>query len=272
MVKQTKKAILAGLILAYAAGFGTTAHAHSFWANVTEHALSMKSEHSRQNKVFLGWGHHFPVDEFLQEGAVTEYAVVGPDGSKKPIAANSGEFMAAELKFDAPGAYFVSAVKKPGYYTVYTENGRTHHVGKPKTGLPNVSLSLFSQQFAKALVTVDGAGNEDVARAIGHKLEIIPLENPANGNGAGGRLLPVKVLLDGKPAESCQVFATYQGFSSGDDYAFATYTDNEGIAKIRISHWGKWLVKASVRKTAPADMREQCNQISYSATLTFEVP
>jgi uncharacterized GH25 family protein len=81
----------------------------------------------------------------------------------------------------------------------------------------------------------------------------------------------VKVLFNGKPAKFCDVFATYNGFSNTDDFAFATKTDANGIANIRLTHWGNWLVKATMKVPATAEMRDQCNDMHYTATLTFEI-
>ncbi len=271
MVVNLKKTIIAGVFLAYAAGAGATAQAHTFWANATEYSPTLMREYGRTSKVFLGWGHRFPVDDFIRADDLEEYSLIAPDGTKQAIGASPGEFMAAELKFSAPGAYYVSAVRKPGYYTVYKENGKSHHVAEPKNGRANVVLSLYHQQHAKALITVDGASVADVSRVLGHKIEIIPLENPSNLNGEAGRVLPVKVLFEGKPLKNCRVYATYQGFSEGEDYAVTTQTDEEGIAKIKLTHLGKWRVKASVRNPAPVDMQDQFNQTNYTATLTFRI-
>ncbi|MGP8321931.1 MAG: DUF4198 domain-containing protein, partial [Methanosarcinaceae archaeon] len=106
-------------------------------------------------------------------------------------------------------------------------------------------------------------------KPVGHALEIIPLANPAEIKV--GEYLPVQVLFKGKPARFCRVYGTYAGFSTGDDFAFATGTDGKGKAKIRILHHGPWLIKARLKLPAPDELKDKCNELSYSATLTFEV-
>ena len=60
-----------------------------------------------------------------------------------------------------------------------------------------------------------------------------------------GDELPVKVLLEGKPARTI-VFGTYAGFSpEANTFAYTTATDKEGVANIRLLSNGPW---ASVAK------------------------
>lgn len=170
------------------------------------------------------------------------------------------------------GKYIVTSILKPGFYTMYVEKGEVHHKLGPKTGLKGIILSLYYEQYTKALINVGEGSEGSFSKPVGHKLEIIPLENPYKLHGCGGHFLPVQVLFNGRPASFCKVFATYSGFSTGDDFAYATSTDGEGIARIRLTHWGQWLVKAEIKLPAPNDMKDKCNQLHYTATLTFEVP
>lgn len=86
-----------------------------------------------------------------------------------------------------------------------------------------------------------------------------------------GQILPVQVWFNGRPASFCRVFATYAGFSTRDDFALATMADREGIAHIRLTHWGPWLIKADKSVPAEGEERERCNLLHYTATMTFEI-
>ena len=83
--------------------------------------------------------------------------------------------------------------------------------------------------------------------------------------------MPVQVLFKGKPARYCKVYATYSGFSTDCDFAYTATTNGKGEARIRIIHYGQWLIKAGVKLPATGELKEKCNELSYSATLTFEV-
>ena len=154
---------------------------------------------------------------------------------------------------------------------MYIEKGKVHHKIGPKTEVKGkVILSLYYEQYAKCLVNVGRKNLINFDKPVGHKLEIVPLKNPINLRL--GDYLPVKVLFNGKPARFLRVYATYSGFSTGDDFAYATSTNSEGIAKIRIIHWGPHLIKARMELPAPDNLKDKCNKLAYTATLTFEIP
>ncbi|RKY64330.1 MAG: DUF4198 domain-containing protein, partial [Candidatus Latescibacterota bacterium] len=123
---------------------------------------------------------------------------------------------------------------------------------------------------AKAVVNV-GEDSDSYSKPLGHRLEIIPLENPGKLKGCGGHFLPVQVLFEGKPLRYGQVLATYVGFSTGEDFACATSTDGEGKAKIRLVHWGPWMIRVNHQVPPTEELKGKCDRLSYTATLTFEV-
>jgi len=252
--------------------FTATAFAHSLWLNASDYTPEIYPKYGARTKVYFGWGHHYPVDDFLPVEYLQEFSLIFPDGKVEKITPNPGGFLATQINFKQPGSYIVSASKKPGFYTMYMDKGEVHHKIGPKTGLKGVILSLYYEQYTKSLISVGEAEDSSFSKPVGHKLEIIPLENPYKLHGCGGHFLPVKVLFEGKPAQYCKVYATYAGFSTGDDFAYATSTDGEGIAKIRLIHWGPWLIKADIKLPAPEELKDKCNELHYTATLTFEVP
>ncbi len=269
-MKIPQQLILASLFCIYIIVAPVT-HAHSLWLNASDYSPQPEpgSGHA-STKVYFGWGHRYPVDDFLPQDDLDEFRLIKPDSTAVELTPNPGGFLATHIEFENPGFYWISARTKPGFYTMFTEKGRIHHKIGPKTGLNGVIQSLYYEQYAKCLVNVGQAEDDAFSRPIGHKLEIVPLENPYKLDG--GYFLPVLVLFEGRPARYCQVLATYGGFSAGDDYAYATTTNGEGIAKIRLTHWGIWLVKARLQLPAPEKLSDKCDQLSYTATLTFEVP
>jgi len=272
MQKMIKRFILMSLFLSICLLFPNIISAHALWINATDYSPKSYPEFGAQTKIYFGWGHRYPVDDFLSVKSLQEVSLVYPDGERKKLTIDSGGFLATRINFKQPGLYIVSAVKKPGFYTMYVENGEVHHKIGPKTGLKQVILSHYYEQYAKCLINVGETENKSFSKQVGHKLEIIPLENPYKFHGCGGHFLPVKVLFEGKPAKFCEVYATYNGFSTGDDFAYATSTDSEGIAKIRLTHWGFWLIKTNIKLPPPENLEGKCNELSYTATLTFEVP
>ncbi len=244
-------------------GMFSSVHAHTMWLNVSKYYPEWG-----RSVVYFGWGHGYPVADFLSAEKLEAFNLITPNGEKKALEPGPGGFLATALNLSEKGSYLVTATLKPGFYTMYVDKGKIHHKSVPKTGLSGVILSLHFEQYAKALICVEESG-EAFRKPVGHALEIIPLMNPAEVKV--GDYLPVQVLFKGKPARYCPVYGTYAGFSTGEDFAYATSADGKGEAKIRMLHHGPWLLKAKIKRPAPEDLRDQCNELSYTATLTFEV-
>jgi len=252
--------------------FSVNVFSHTLWINATDYNPEVYPKYGAKTNLYFGFGHHFPVDDFLSQEQIEEFYYVCPRcGKHHNLKPNPGGFLETEVKFKEPGAYIVAAKLKPGFYTMFIEKGKIHHKIGPKTNIKGkVILSLYYEQYAKCLIN---AGKKDLInfdKPVGHKLEIVPLKNPSNLKL--GEFLPIKVLFNGRPERFCKVYATYSGFSTGDDFAYATSTDSKGIAKIRIIHWGVWLIKTDIKLPAPDELKDKCNQLHYTATLTFEIP
>ena len=100
---------------------------------------------------------------------------------------------------------------------------------------------------------------------IGQNLEIVPLENPSNFKT--GVSFKVKVLLDGKPAQEVALKGTFESFKK-EEFAFSGTTDSKGEIEILPLRGGKWILLTKVVK--PYEGKD-CDEISYSSTLSFQV-
>jgi len=260
-------------VLSLFVGFGLcispVAFSHTLWLNATDYFPEIYSpKFGARTTIYFGWGHRYPVADFLSADKLSEFNLITPKGENKPLQPGPGGFLATELRLPEKGTYIIAAALKPGFYTMYVGKGQIHHRSVPKTGLSGVILSLHFEQYAKVVINVAGS-DSSFRKPIGHTLEIIPVVNPAKMKV--GDYLLVRVLFKNKPARFCAVYGTYAGFSTGDDFAFATTTDAKGIAKIRILHHGPWLIKSKLKLPAPDKLKDKCNELSYTATLTFEV-
>ncbi len=268
-MRNIKTGLILSLFIALSLSFSTPAFSHTFWLNATEYFPEIYSpEYGAKTNIYFGWGHRYPVSDFLSADKLNEFNLITPTGKSKPIKPGVGGFLATEVSFSEKGSYIVTAALKPGFYTMYMKDGKIHHKSVPKTGLSGVILSLHFEQYAKSLINVDSADNSFL-KPVGHTLEIIPLANPADLNV--GDYLSVQVLFKGRPARFCPLYGTYAGFSTGDDFAFVTTADGQGKAKIRILHHGTWLLKAKKKYPAPDELKDKCDEMSYTATFTFEV-
>jgi len=99
------------------------------------------------------------------------------------------------------------------------------------------------EKFSKALIVVENA-DKNYEKVLGHRLEIVPTTNPAAARI--GEELSFRILFDGKPLQA-YVYATYDGFSRYyNTYSYATES-REGIAQIKITHPGPWMVRVEKR-------------------------
>ena len=273
-MKKIKKYFAMSLFLGICLYAHRAVLAHEMWINVTDYSPEFYLEHRDRasTKTYFGFGSRYPVDDFLPKDKLKDLYLIMPDGSKKDLQPQPGGFLATQINFEKEGGYIVSAILEPGFYSVYVENGKLHCHSSPKGIFKKAILSLYYEQYAKSLINVGEPRDDSFLKPVGHKLEIIPLENPYKLRGNGGDFLSVKVLFEGKPARFCNVYATYSGFSSEGDFAYASLTNANGIAKLRLIHWGPWLIKAELRLPATKILKLKCNELTYIATLTFHVP
>jgi uncharacterized GH25 family protein len=99
------------------------------------------------------------------------------------------------------------------------------------------------EKFSKTLIVVE-ASDRNYEKVLGHRLEIVPTTDPTAARI--GDELVFRILFDGKPLQT-DVFATYDGFSRYyNTYAYATES-RDGIARVKITHPGAWLVRVERR-------------------------
>ena len=109
-----------------------------------------------------------------------------------------------------------------------------------KKNLKGVLSSGKYEKFSKALVTA--TGKEAIMREpIGHRLEIIPLDN--HNAVQPGDEMRCQVLFEGRPLAT-EIMATYAGFSNQPDtYAYYSKSDDTGQVAIKITEPGTWVVR-----------------------------
>ena len=251
-----------GLSLALMLGvFFTPAGAHFMWINSGDYTPPIKTP----VKFTIGWGHAFasPVGNVMykQEGLEKIY-MLDPDGKKLKIKPTNEIEFSVEKPLKKNGAYLTVATRKEAFFTKTTKG----YERQSKKGLKNVIQCGYYGMYAKAVVDVEKGGGKNLTKPVGHILEIVPLEDPADLRE--GDYMPVKVLYNNEPLKT-ELCATYVGFSTEGAWAYTTKTNKEGMGKIKMLKSGIWLIKAG--HTVPYPDPDECDEYSYSATLTFEV-
>ncbi len=252
------------LILSMTTVFALTCHpvmAHDMWLDVRDYTPAKGEDIS----LTIAYDHYFPTRGFMNPDDLEEIYIRNKNGEK----INFKAFSDVEIKADTPlkeaGTYVISAKRKGGFFTKTTEGYKR---GQTKKGLSNVIRCGYYAKYSKAIINVGEAAGSAFSKALNHELEIIPLADP--GTLKQGDFLPIRVLLKGAPLPSCQINATYMGFSSEKNtFAYATKTDNDGRAKIKMLVSGLWLIKTSHMEDYPDP--EECDDQKFSATMTFEI-
>ena len=233
----------------------TAAHAHDPWFLLPSYNIAPGGS----SPVYIGYGHVFPVDGFLEKKNVKSAEIVSPDGRKSPLKEEEIGYSVSAL--DEAGAYVLLASQQGGFYT-RTKQGNKR---QSKEGLKDVINCSYSMKSAKALVSVGDAGGA-FDRKYDHPLEIIPLTDPADLKV--GDFMSVQILMHGEPYSS-EVYATYGGFSPDGAYAYTKTADNDGKASIKILSSGPWMIK--VKAEEPYSDTKICDIQRYTSTLTFGV-
>lgn len=137
-----------------------------------------------------------------------------------------------------------------------------------KKNLKNVISSGKYEKFAKAIIQVGKPNPQDNSfkQRTNQTLEIIPLVNP--NLLKPGDVLPVQILYKNKPI-NLEVKATYDRFTLyPNSYAYLTEAEEDGLAYIKITAPGIWLVRVETKeKVSSPDF----DQHVLRSVLTFEV-
>jgi uncharacterized GH25 family protein len=109
-----------------------------------------------------------------------------------------------------------------------------------RSSLQGVIESRLYEKFCKTILPVNGK-SAGFDRIVGDLLEIVPVDDPFSINP--GEDLTVKIIYKGQPI-SPEVTASYDGFSdNANSYAYFTEPYDAGLAKIKLSAPGLWMVR-----------------------------
>jgi uncharacterized GH25 family protein len=221
--------------------------------------------------IYLSWGHRLPVDDLVDAATIEHYELFAPSGPAIPLKTSDLSLQENSVELKDPGLYQAVVVRKAGIYTTVVAADGTQQLKRgPKTTVKEgrIDHALRSQQCAKAVIVV-GPPPNSVLKPLGHAIEFIPLDEPARWRS--GQDLRFQVLLDGKPVAAETVVARYLGFKPDSAWCYSTTTDREGVATIRPSQAGTWVLKVNAKRSATGAAREQYDYDSYTATLTLEI-
>ena len=201
-----------------------------------------------------------------------EFDAIGSDHTRRSLLpeiqsvrqANIPILITAPLPVSQESVLLLAAQYDNGYW-VETFRGFRN---TSRRQVPSAKTSLSSMKFAKALVLVR-AGESELYRArVGHRLELVSLNDPFSVQP--GEAMKVSVYFEGKPLVGAEVEST-DGLTPMDEKEIPRYrTDAQGIAAIPLTRRGPYLLVVD-HEVAPAQP-ELAAKDRYNATLSFTLP
>lgn len=262
MKKNLSGLIITAIILLLAV---SQASAHNLWLGL-DHYDQKKGDTA---KVFLHMGHSLPFSDLGRPEKMKDFFYLEPTGKKKIFELKKYDpesffnEVGVDLNICKEGTYLAVAAMKPVFVSKTAEGYKR----KNKKELTNAISCRHVEFFAKAIFYSQKPGGSAYKTVLGHAIEMIPQKDPCLLKT--GDYLPIKVLFKEKPLAGEFVYATYLGFSTREEYAFAAKTGADGIVNIRITQPGIWWVKIPLKKERKDT--SECDVDQYAAILTFEV-
>lgn len=260
-----KKTLLAALICATT----LSAHAHRVWvsADHTHGGEILKAE--------LGYGEFPDFEEIAKErlNIFKPMVLITDKGKEELVQKGKYNYQFQSKKPVQDGSYLVVGEYQP---TFWSKNA----AGWKRTNMTEMTDATYCEQtrmYGKHIANVghESASKDIISKPLGHLLEIVPLDNPANVHV--GDKFKVKVLYKGEPLPNVTLTATFDGFDTSDRskshkveaQAFSDTTNDKGEVDIIPLRQGFW--KANVEyKTDFADQKVCQKEATYS-TLTFQI-
>ena len=122
MKLNKKLTIVIGTILL--CGATAVGSAHTLWVNCTDYNLNFNEKTATKTKIYMGWGHHFPVDSFVKADDFTDITLLTPSKNKEKVKLETTGFAAKQIELKEKGLYVVAVTRKDAYNTSYLDNGK----------------------------------------------------------------------------------------------------------------------------------------------------
>ena len=248
-----KRNLFAFLVLV---AFSSHALAHDFW---------LLGDSKEATSVDIGFGHDFPNPEKIDEKRVNNFEtpyILTNSGEKLSLKQSGENYHYERAKLD-DGTYLIIGEYKPTFWTEASDG--TWHMNKNKKDIKGAKFCRHATMSAKGIINLN-AKDDFVTNPTHQRLEIVPLDNPANFKV--GVPFKVKILFEGKPLENATLDGTFDGFLK-EKSAFHGETEPDGTIEVLALKPGKWLLQ-TVHKMPFADSKI-CDDETIAATLAFEL-
>lgn len=240
---------------------------------VTAHDVWVTVDHDQAGNLRAMVHHGHPGDRKIPDSdKLFELDTIGPDHVRRSLLpgiqsvhqTNVPILLTAPLPISQESVLLLAAQYDNGYW-VETPLGFRN---TSKRQVPNAPASLYSMKFAKALVRLSPGKSELYQARVGHRLELVSLNDPFSVKP--GEAIKVSVYFEGKPLVGAEVEST-DGLTPMDEKDIPRYqTDAQGIAMVPITRSGPYLLV--VDHALPPAHPELAAKDRYNATLSFILP
>ena len=262
--RQVTHACKAALLVVSLLVVARAGHAHDVWVTVEQEATGSL-------RAMVHHGH--PGDRKVPDpDKLFEFDLIGPEHARRSllpeiqsvVQANIPVLLTTPLPVNQESVLLLAAQYDNGYWVETLQGFRN----TSRRQVPNAKASLYSMKFAKALVRIS-TGTSDLYHArIGHRLELVPLNDPFSAKS--GEAIKVGVYFEGKPLVGAEVEST-DGLTPMNEKEIPRYqTDAQGIAVVPITRSGPYLLV--VDHALPPAHPELAAKDRYNATLSFTLP
>ena len=256
-----------GVIVGFVVCCGPAASAHELKVFSSKLAVDRPGV---KTTIYLSWGERIPVDDLIDGETLERFEFLRPDGKATQLKTAGVSLQTNVEELRDVGLHEIVVARKPTIYAfVFDKTGKRSLRLTPKTEIKEgrIDYAGRSVQSAKAFIVVGSCKNPP--KPAGLTMEIVPLDPPSHWTK--GTSLHFQVLLEGKPIPFVNVLARYVGFTPEDAWCYATDTNREGIAHIRPSQAGTWVILVHHKRPTSGALHDQYDFDSFIATLTFEV-
>lgn len=186
------------------------------------------------------------------------------------------EFPLAYSRVDPKAAWSIVPIFGHGTYIIGTSSITPSYWSKttegwapgPKSRAKNVVEGGKYVKSVKTFLRV-GRASDSYKRVLGYSIEIVPQKDPTTLKP--GQSLPLLVLYGGKPIKDATIFAVYEGYKPAEKgtYPVNAKTGGNGIAYVKLSRAGQWLICARYQFDAPEN--PDADYENYRAYIMFEI-
>lgn len=86
-MKRAKLGLFICLLLPIGLLAASPGYAHNLWINAVDYNPVLRLRTGAQTKIYFGFGHRFPVQDFLDHKKLTAFKLAGPDGTSRELEA-----------------------------------------------------------------------------------------------------------------------------------------------------------------------------------------